>query len=151
MLLTCGLRRTAAVCVAAAAIIAASCKEPPVAPAVSAESYAMRGEIVRLPVAGSHEMAIRHEAVPDFRDEDGKAVGMEAMTMPFALAKGVAIEGLVPGDRIAFTLEMRWQDPREIARISRIEKLPADARLAWDPPAPAVPAPPAEAAGSPSH
>jgi Cu/Ag efflux protein CusF len=148
---TSGFCRTAAFFAATAAITAVSCSKPPEAPAVSAQSYAMRGEIVRLPAAGTREMAIRHEAVPDFRDETGKIVGMEAMTMPFALASAVAIEGLAPGDRVAFTLEMRWQDPREIVRISRIEKLPADARLAWDPPASAVPAAPAEADGTPSN
>ena len=57
------------------------------------------------------------------------------MTMPFAPAQGLALEGLAPGDRVHFTLEMRWQEPREIARIARIEKLPAGARLAWDVPA----------------
>ncbi len=154
MFATAGIRRVAIVFAATSAIAAiatVSCSRPPEAPAVTVESYAMRGEIVRLPAAGSREMAIRHEAIPEFRDEAGKVVGMEAMTMPFTLASGVAIAGLAPGDRVAFTLEMRWQDPREIARISRIEKLPADARLAWDPPANAVPAAPAAAAGTPSN
>lgn len=97
----------------------------------------MRGEIVRLPQAGEREIAIRHEAVPGFRDESGKVVGMEAMTMPFTLAPDLtaaALDGLAPGDRIAFTLEMRWQDPRDIARISRIDRLPEGTALAWDPP-----------------
>lgn len=94
----------------------------------------MRGEIVRLPAAGAREIILRHEAVPDLRDESGKVVGMEAMTMPFTLARDVGLEGLAPGDRIAFTLEMRWQDPREIARISRIEKLPAGTTLSWEAP-----------------
>ncbi len=97
----------------------------------------MRGEIVRLPTAETREIAIRHEAVPDFRDESGKVVGMEAMTMPFSLGPEIsdsALAGLKPGDRIAFTLEMRWQDPREIARISRIDRLPEGTALAWDPP-----------------
>jgi len=97
----------------------------------------MRGEIVRLPVAGSREITIRHEAVPDFRDETGKIVGMEAMTMPFTLAPfvpQVALDGLAPGDRIAFTLVMRWQDPHEIARISRILKLPEGTKLSWEAP-----------------
>ena len=101
------------------------------------ETYAMRGEIVRLPAAGSLEIAIRHEAVPDFRDEGGKVVGMEAMTMPFTLAPEAAIAGLAPGDRVAFTLEMRWKATSDIVRISRIERLPAGTMLSWEsPPAP---------------
>lgn len=135
MFATRGFRRIATVFAATAAIATASCSTPPeapAAPAVPAESYAMRGEIVRLPAAGSREMAIRHEAVPDFRDEGGKVVGMEAMTMPFTLAQGVGVDALAPGDKIAFTLEMRWRDPREIARISRIERLPAGTLLSWE-------------------
>ena len=137
MLATAGIRRFApffAVIGAIAAIAAASCRRPPEAPAVTVESYAMRGEIVRLPAAGSREMAIRHEAIPEFRDEAGKVVGMEAMTMPFTLAQGVGVDALAPGDKIAFTLEMRWRDPREIARISRIERLPAGTLLSWEKP-----------------
>lgn len=148
MLATSGSRRIAAVFAAWAAIATASCSKPPETPAVTAESYAMRGEIVRLPAAGSREMAIRHEAVPDFRDEGGKVVGMEAMTMPFTLAQGVEIGGLAPGDKIAFTLEMRWRDPREIARISRIERLPAGTLLSWEKPLDGPGTPESPAAGS---
>jgi Cu/Ag efflux protein CusF len=117
------------------ALALGACDRSAPAPTGAVASYEMRGEIVRLPPAGSREIAIRHEAVPEFRDEQGKVVGMESMTMPFALAQGLALEGLAPGDRVHFTLEMRWQEPREIARIARIEKLPAGARLAWDVPA----------------
>ena len=140
MFATAGIRRVATVfavtsaIVAIAAIVTVSCSRPPEAPAVTVESYAMRGEVVRLPAAGSREMAIRHEAVPDFRDETGKVVGMEAMTMPFTLVQGVGIDALAPGDKIAFTLEMRWRDPREIARISRVERLPAGTLLSWEKP-----------------
>jgi Cu/Ag efflux protein CusF len=117
------------------ALAVAACDGSATAPTAAVASYEMRGEIVRLPPAGSREIAIRHEAVPDFRDEQGKVVGMGSMTMPFTLAPGLALESLAPGDRVHFTLEMRWQEPREIARISRIEKLPAGTRLAWDAPA----------------
>lgn len=128
-------RRLVVACVFFLALVHFACGQPPAAPAGPAETYAMRGEIIRLPQPGSREIVIRHEAVPGFRDEAGKVVGMEAMTMPFALAADLpdaAMAGLAPGDRIAFRLEMRWQDPREIARISRLEKLPDGTRLAWD-------------------
>ncbi len=148
MLATAGIRRFAHVFAVTAAIGTASCSKPAEAPAVTVESYAMRGEIVRLPAAGTREMVIRHEAVPDFRDEAGKVVGMEAMTMPFTLARGVEIEGLAPGDKVAFTLEMRWRDPREIARISRIERLPAGAVLFWEKPPAGAETPDTPAAGS---
>lgn len=126
----------------ATALALAGCTKSSEAPAAAAEIYAMRGEIVRLPTAASPEIAIRHEAVPDFRDEAGKVVGMEAMTMPFALAPGVDIAGLVPGDKVEFTLEMRWKATRDIVRISRIGKLPAGTLLSWEEP-PATPQAPA--------
>ncbi|MEO8196945.1 MAG: copper-binding protein [Thermoanaerobaculia bacterium] len=138
-------RFTTLIAVGAVLALAACSRRPEVASG-PVESYAMRGEIARLPRPGEREIVIRHEAVPGFRDEGGKVVGMEAMTMPFTLAPDLPasmLDGLAPGDRIAFTLEMRWQDPRDIARLARLEKLPAGTALSWDPPpasgAPAAP------------
>jgi Cu/Ag efflux protein CusF len=90
--------------------------------AALADRYEVRGEVVRLPAAGSRELFIKHEAVPGFKDESGKVVGMEGMAMPFAVAEGVALEGLAPGDAITFTLEVAWKDSRNPVRIVRIEK-----------------------------
>ncbi len=151
MLLSVRSLRFASCCALAVALCHVACGKPPAAPAKPVDSYAMRGEIVRLPQPGEREIAIRHEAVPDFRDESGKVVGMGAMTMPFTLAPDLpatAMAGLVPGDRIAFTLEMHWQETSEIARISRLERLPAGTVLAWDPP-PAAPSAANTAPGTP--
>lgn len=140
------VRSVATVCALGAALAQLACDPPksaPAAPVAPVDSYAMRGEIARLPQSGAREIVIRHEAVPGFRDEGGRVVGMEAMTMPFTLGSDLpasALEGLVPGDRIAFTLEMRWQDSSDIARISHLARLPAGTALSWDaPPADASP------------
>ena len=129
------------------ALLQAGCGKPAEAPSVPVETYAMRGEIVRLPSPPSPEIAIRHEAVPDFRDESGKVVGMEAMTMPFGLAPDADIATLAPGDKVAFTLEMRWKATSDIVRISRIERLPVGTLLSWESPAnaPAVSSPTGDA------
>jgi len=127
-----GILRLAASLSVAVTVLSAGCSQPAETPAVPVETYAMRGEIVRLPAAGSREIAIRHEAVADFRDEGGKVVGMEAMTMPFTLAPEVDVAGLTPGDKVAFTLEMRWKATSDIVRISRIERLPAGTMLSWE-------------------
>jgi Cu/Ag efflux protein CusF len=120
------------------------------APAAGPDAtYAMRGEIVRLPDAEAREIWIRHEAVPDFKDADGKVVGMESMTMPFDLAPGAGIDGLAVGDRVSFRLEMRWQGASP-AVVTALEKLPAGTRLAFDPAPAAGPAQPAPATGSAS-
>jgi Cu/Ag efflux protein CusF len=118
--------------------VAAACGGTPEAPATGPDAtYTVRGEIVRLPDATTHEVWLRHESVADFKDPDGKVVGMESMTMPFALAPDAKLDGLAVGDRVSFRLEMRWQGGKP-ASASAFEKLPAGTRLAFDP----APAPP---------
>lgn len=98
----------------------------PETPAV--QSYEVRGEVTRLPSAAEPALYVRHEAVPGFVDMDGEVVGMDSMTMPFPLAEGVALEGIAPGDRVRFTLEVEWEgDPPY--RITRIEELAAGTEL----------------------
>ncbi|MFA7237973.1 MAG: copper-binding protein [Phycisphaeraceae bacterium] len=98
----------------------------------SARSYTVRGEIVQLPGAGSvdSQMLIRHEAIPDFVDDQGKVVGMMSMTMPFPVATGVSLEGLKVGDAIQFTFELDWK-AKVPYQIVKIEKLAGDVKLNW--------------------
>lgn len=99
------------------------------APVATVQSYEVRGEIVRLPPAGGRDVVIRHVAIPGFVDERGRKIGMEAMTMPFPLADGVAVEGFSPGDPVAFTLEVEWASDSEPIRITRIAKMELIERL----------------------
>lgn len=98
-----------------------ACQKPS-APAAPPATYEVSGELLRLPTPGKTEVLIRHEAIPGFRDEAGKEVGMDAMTMPFPLASGVSVEGLTVGDKVSFTLETRWELDREPVRITRIAR-----------------------------
>lgn len=100
----------------------AACEAAKQPAATAPQTYDVRGEVLRLPAAGSREILIRHEAIPGFRNEAGKVVGMEAMTMPFTLAEGAAVEGLAPGDVVSFTLETRWELERDPVRVIRIVK-----------------------------
>ena len=114
------------------------------APEASAKpdgTYRVRGEIVRLPAAGSREVGIHHEAIPDFKDERGSQVGMDSMTMPFLAAEAVALDGFAAGDRVEFEFEVRWKSARPIL-LTRLQKLPAATRLAFDPPADGAQPPP---------
>lgn len=95
-------------------------------------TYRVRGEIARLPAAGSREVGIHHEAIPDFRDEKGNQVGMDSMTMPFLAAPEVALDGIAAGDRVEFEFEVRWKGARPIL-LTGLHKLPAGTRLAFDP------------------
>jgi len=96
------------------------------------QRYVVRGEIVRLPQAGegAPEIWLRHEAIPDFRSETGEKVGMDPMTMPFGLAPGLSLAGFSAGDKVRFTLEIRWGDDQEPVAVTRLEKLPRDTALA---------------------
>jgi Cu/Ag efflux protein CusF len=76
--------------------------------------------------AGSREVIIRHEEIPDYRDETGKTVGMMAMTMPFYLEEGLETGTLAVGDPVEFVLA-QWSEPtfrERIVSIRRHDKAP---------------------------
>lgn len=92
-----------------------------------AATYRVRG-VVRS--VGDGSLHIRHEAIPEFRDPSGDVVGMEAMSMEFALDAGVSTDGLSPGDTVAFDLSVDWDAPQPAA-ITALEALPADTELGF--------------------
>ncbi len=104
-------------------------------------TYVLRGEIVQLPQPGGHEVLIRHEAVPELRDAQGKVVGMAAMTMPFALGADVDRSRLAVGERISFTLEVRWNSSTPVT-VTNAVPLPPGTRLGFDPAEESAPAEP---------
>ena len=108
------------------------------APTSNAKTYAMRGVVKAIGApspSGQRQLTVQHEAVPDFTDEFGKTVGMDAMVMPFQLAPAVRADGLQPGDKVAFTLSVDWSQPRiEIVALSR---LPPETELKFRPAHPA--------------
>jgi len=113
-------------------------KQPAKAPSAT---YTVRGEVVALPVAGDTrtEFRVRHEAIDDFKDTDGKVVGMGSMTMEFPPAKGVDLSNLSKGDKVSVTFSVWWgQSPPWLA--TKVVKLPGDTALTFrkaNPPAPA--------------
>ncbi len=92
---------------------------------------------------------MRHEAISEFKDADGKVVGMDSMTMPFPLASPELISGLEVGDRIEMQFDVRWDGDHPL-EITVIEALPPGTRLAFEPPAPEEPAPALPSADPPS-
>jgi Cu/Ag efflux protein CusF len=117
---------------ALAALALAGCGDrapPPAATAgASARRYTVRGEVVRIEGSGdARELLIRHEAIPDFADRSGAKVGMSAMVMPFAVAPGVALEGVAPGTKIRFRLAVDFG--RNRLAIESLERLPPDTAL----------------------
>lgn len=114
--------RAAAPLALAFALAVAGCAPKETAPAVAPDRYEVRGEIVGLPSVGSREIMVKHDAVPGFKDDTGKVVGMEGMTMPFTLGEGVSTDGLAAGDPVSFTLEVDWSSKRDPVRIVRLAK-----------------------------
>ena len=104
------------------------------APRAAAEAYTVCGVVERLPQAGGQDSAlyIHHAAIPSFRDEHGKVVGMMSMTMPFPVAAGVSLAGIAPGDAVQFTFTVAWKQPVGY-QVTRIEKLPPGTVVDFNP------------------
>ncbi len=132
----------AAVCVAlGGALMVSGCERPPAAGTVRVSdltpptsppsaTYVVRGEVVSLPITGKPqtELIVKHEAIDDFKDRDGKVVGMNAMEMEFPPAKGVDVRDLKVGEKVAVTFSVWWtQTPPWLA--TKIERLPPETQL----------------------
>jgi hypothetical protein len=102
----------------------------------SGDSYTVRGLVEEVPEAGHAEarLRIRHEAIPDFKGMDGEVWpgGMESMTMSFAVADGVSLEGISAGDKVEFLLVVDWAK-KPTQWITRIAELPAETVLDFGP------------------
>lgn len=109
--------------------------------------YTVRGEVVQVPDAehpGSR-FEVRHEAIDNFVDAEGKVVGMSAMVMPFPLAQGVTLNGIEPGDKVEVTFAVWWK-PRRHYEATKVVELPSDTELHFRPARP----PGAESPSAPS-
>jgi Cu/Ag efflux protein CusF len=112
----------ASACVASLISVACSQRE-------AVETYRTRGQVSAHNGTGSEaRVSIVHEQIPTFKDRDGKVVGMESMEMIFGYAPAVANVSLQPGDKVAFTFDVRWSDTPPLL-VTRIEKLPSDTAL----------------------
>ena len=85
--------------------------------------YRVRGQVVSQDGTGADaRVVVAHEAIPSFKDRDGKLGRMPAMTMAFNMAPDVPAPKLTPGSRWQLTFEVRWR--REpVLRITRVEPL----------------------------
>jgi hypothetical protein len=92
-------------------------------------TYRTRGQVTAKSGQGDDaRVNILHEAIPTFKDRDGKVVGMESMEMIFGYAPAVSAGSLAPGDKLAFDFEVRWSGTPPIV-LTRVEKLPSDTTL----------------------
>ncbi|MBY0308508.1 MAG: copper-binding protein [Phycisphaerales bacterium] len=93
-------------------------------------TYTVRGEVASLPIAGDKrtDFRVHHEAIPSFKDKDGKVVGMASMTMEFPPAKGVDLSKLKIGDEVVVTFSVWWGTTPPWLAL-KVEKLPDDTTL----------------------
>jgi len=90
----------------------------------AAYSYTVKGVIKALPSNGraANELIVKHEPIPDYRDEAGNVVGMMAMTMPFYLAENASLGGLQVGDAIELTVEQKLK-PKFSEQVVAVKKI----------------------------
>ncbi|MEM1109848.1 MAG: copper-binding protein [Planctomycetota bacterium] len=94
-------------------------------------TYQTRGEVSSLPDADkpTSGLFIRHEAIPEFKNQDGEVEGMDTMTMPFPTDDGVDLAPLSVGDKVEVTFEVFTQGGVRGYAATQIDKLPADTEL----------------------
>lgn len=145
-----------ALSVGASVVFVPACSKPPAPERRTPDAtYTVRGKVTALPdpAKKGSELRVQHEAIDDFRDRNGKVVGMGSMVMEFPPAPGVRIDKLKVGDIVELTFSVWWGEtpPWE---ATRIVTLPADTKLEFhkaNPPKPAAPdAPAADPAAVPA-
>ncbi len=113
-------------------IIVACSAPPPEPPAPPEVTYDTRGIVRKLPPGGAGgDILIAHEAIQSFADQDGKTVGMPAMTMPFHVATSDRLTGVAVGDRVGLTFGVRWSNGPPL-EILVVEPLGPDVRLDFE-------------------
>ena len=95
-------------------------------------TYTVRGQVVQVPEAGNpaSSFQVYHEAIDGFVGRDGQITGMDPMTMPFPLAKGVSLEDVKIGDPVEFTLEVDWNAEPPV-KVTKLSELPAGTKLEY--------------------
>ncbi len=106
-----------------------ACSRSSPAPQPPGQRYTVRGRIEQLPdpARPAAELMIHHERIEHFVRQDG-TLGMNEMTMPFPVAKGVALQGLAVGDPVEFTFQVRWGGS-PLYQVTEIRELPAGTTL----------------------
>ena len=86
--------------------------------------YTVKGIIKGMPGDGlaKNEMLVKHQPIPDYRDDSGAIVGMMAMTMPFYLKEGVSLEGIKAGDSVELKVELHLA-PKFTEEVTSIKKV----------------------------
>jgi Cu/Ag efflux protein CusF len=105
--------------------LVAACAVSTSALADTAYYYTVKGIIKGMPGDGlaKNEMLVKHQPIPDYRDDTGMIVGMMGMTMPFYLKEGLSLDGLKAGDNVELKVEQHLQPQfsEEVVSIKKTE------------------------------
>ena len=92
----------------------------------STESYSVRGVVIRLAPEdnGKGRIVILHEAIKDFKNQEGEVVGMDPMAMSFGLKEKGMLSSVEMGDKVSINFSMRWKkEPRMmITAMQRLDQ-----------------------------
>lgn len=93
------------------------------------ETYRIRAEIAAMPDgAASKAIELHHEAIPGFKNQQGKVSTMASMQMTFEVPSSVPLAGFALHDKVTATFEVLW-DEKNPLRVTKLEKLPAETAL----------------------
>lgn len=91
--------------------------------------YTLKGRVTSVdPSAPTPHVSVHHESIPSFVSRSGERVGMNSMTMSFAVAPSAALDGISEGEPIEFTFEVRWNHEPAML-ITSLHELPAASHL----------------------
>lgn len=86
--------------------------------------FTVKGIVKGMPGEGraANEILVKHQPIPDYRDQDGMITGMMAMTMPFYVAEGVSLAGIKAGDAVEMKVEQHLK-PTFTENVTSIKKV----------------------------
>jgi Cu/Ag efflux protein CusF len=92
--------------------------------------YIVRGKVAQVPDPKNPttEFRVHHERIPDFKNAEGKVVGMNEMEMPFPVSDAKLLDGIQAGDLVEITFA-DWYKPIRTYKVTKLVKLPADTKL----------------------
>jgi hypothetical protein len=106
------------------------------------QSYTVKGRVAGLPETGkpATEFRVEHEAIPNFVNRKGQAVGMSHMIMHFPPAKGVSVSQFTVGQPVEIDFSVWWGESPSYL-VTAIRPLPADTKFTFESPPADAPKP----------
>lgn len=95
------------------------------------QKYEMRGVVLRLPDASSPQLVVLHEAVENFKSEQGERSRMDVMMMGFAVDPSVDLKEIEVQDKLRVKVKVDWRKMPSML-VTSVSKLPAETKLELD-------------------